>query len=69
MLLAQLSTLGCYKIDYVTDTTAIGAASVDHWNHRVLWGNVELDGPVQTQDLCTGGSSARCTPRLTSSLG
>lgn len=55
MLLALLSTLGCYKIDYVTNTPALGQASVDHWNHRVLWGIIELDGPLQTEDLCVNG--------------
>lgn len=58
MLLALLSTLGCYKIDYVTDTPVSGAPTTSDeacWNHRVLWGIIEIEGPLELEEICAGG--------------
>lgn len=55
MLLALLSTLGCYKIDYVTNSPVTGNATTDYWNHRVIWGIIELEGPLQLEDVCPNG--------------
>ncbi len=62
MLLALLSTLGCYKIDYVTDTPVTGAptsADEAYWSHRVLWGIIEIEGPLELEDICTGGKFSK----------
>ena len=59
MLLALLSTLGCYKIDYVTNTPVSGqptSADEAYWNHRVLWGIIEIEGPLEVQEICTNGA-------------
>lgn len=62
MLLALLSTLGCYKIDYVTDTPVTGSptsADEAYWNHRVLWGIVEIEGPLEVQEICGSGEFSK----------
>ncbi|MFT5584555.1 MAG: hypothetical protein ACI9VR_002140 [Cognaticolwellia sp.] len=62
MLLALLSTLGCYKIDYVTNTPVSGSiesADEDYWNHRVLWGIIEIEGPLELEEICAGGTFSK----------
>ncbi|MED5373133.1 MAG: hypothetical protein VX899_19095 [Myxococcota bacterium] len=55
-----LST-ACYKVDYTTSKSDSVANNADHevWRHRLVYGIIEMDGPLQVEELCDNGEFAK----------
>lgn len=53
-----LST-ACYKVDYTTSTSVSREADHELWRHRIIYGIIELDGPVEVKDLCENGEFSK----------
>ena len=46
---------GCYKVDYTNGASSGGYADTDVFHHRLLFGLVELGGPVRLDQICPNG--------------
>lgn len=45
----------CYTINYVYEPSSGLPSTHDEWHHRMLWGIVEFDKPVNLSALCPNG--------------
>lgn len=55
-MLALILGLGCFKATYTTGMD-VSKAKPEHeiWRNRVLYGIIEIEDPVNIEELCRGG--------------
>lgn len=62
-MLTLLLGLACYKTDYLAGPQPPAYASrppdKEVWNHRMIYGIIELEGPLQVQEICEDGQFSR----------
>ncbi|MFT5584552.1 MAG: hypothetical protein ACI9VR_002137 [Cognaticolwellia sp.] len=55
-MLALMLSLGCFKATYTTDEDVSGdKPEHEIWRNRVLYGIIEIEDPVNIEELCRGG--------------
>jgi hypothetical protein len=57
LLLAALlaATTGCYKIRYITNTSAEATPAMERWHHNAIAGLWEISSPVNVTEVCPNG--------------
>ncbi len=62
---ALLALSGCFKMQYTYGPEkAKGSEDVKEWQHRALWGIVELSDEVDISDVCPNGQFSRIRTKV-----
>jgi len=58
LLVPLLASTGCYHIRYVTHARPQGLPAAEQWHHDVIYGLIDLSGPVSVSKICPTGFAA-----------